>query len=71
MASRYFGGLFVCNIQFLTDNIGEPESKVAPVASTPVISNKAKEVVKGPAKIEFSNAGSKWLVENQTADKGK
>mmetsp|Transcript_31900 Transcript_31900/g.30412 ORF Transcript_31900/g.30412 Transcript_31900/m.30412 type:complete len:459 (+) Transcript_31900:102-1478(+) len=50
---------------------GEAESKVAPAASTatkaaPVVTGKAK----GPAKLEFSNAGSKWLVENQSAENG-
>lgn len=41
----------------------------APVAPKKSTTNSASQV-RGPAKLEFQNAGSKWLVENQTEANG-
>jgi hypothetical protein len=44
-------------------------AKAAAAAPVQVVA-KAAFAVRGPAKLEFQQAGSKWLVENHTADSG-
>eukprot|EP01035_Chromulina_nebulosa_P020107 gene20107-26106_t len=41
-----------------------------PVKVAPKVAPRVAETVKGPPKLEFQDAGSKWVVENQSASNG-